>query len=102
MAKDNRKIHSGIRHEGTTYKAGMEDELSENLTQKQLDRLTEKGSISGNWTGAADDVDDDLTEGNEGSEQVNEPGAQEEAPAVKKSSSKKSEAKKSSSKKSAR
>jgi hypothetical protein len=111
MAKDNRKIHSGIRHEGTTYKAGMEDELSEALTQKQLNRLTEKGSISGNWKGSApadppaavevDDVDDE-TEENDGLEQVDQTGDEAQAPASKKSIAKKSSSKKSSSKKSAK
>lgn len=49
MAKDNRKIHSAVRHEGTTYKDGMEDELAEVMGEDRLQRLAEKGAISGNW-----------------------------------------------------
>ena len=49
MPKDNRKIHSGVRHGGTTYTEGMEDELAEVMSADQLQRLTDKGSISGNW-----------------------------------------------------
>jgi hypothetical protein len=103
MPKDNRRIHSGVRHNGTTYKAGMEDELSEVLSQSQLDRLGERGSISGNWTGLAEDLDDDdLTEGDDESGQADDPDAQVEAAPTKKSAAKKSSSKKSSSKKSAR
>lgn len=53
MAKDNRKIHSGVRHEGTTYKDGMEDELAAVMGEDQLQRLAEKGAISGNWVSTA-------------------------------------------------
>jgi hypothetical protein len=103
MPKDNRRIHSGVRHNGTTYKAGMEDELSEVLSQKQLDRLTERGSISGNWTGLAEDADDDdLTEADDESGQTDDPNEQVEAAPAKKSAAKKSSSKKSSSKKSAK
>lgn len=100
MAKDNRKIHSGIRHEGTTYKAGMEDELSEVMSQKQLDRLADRGAVSGNWKGLVEDSEDDLGEDDD-SQKTDEPVAQEEAPAAKKPAAKQSSAKKSSSKKSA-
>lgn len=53
MAKDNRKIHNGVRHNGTTYTDGMEDELAEAVSSEQLERLVEKGAISGNWGGSA-------------------------------------------------
>lgn len=49
MPKDNRKIHSAVRHGGKPYKDGMEDELAAVMGEDQLQRLAEKGAISGNW-----------------------------------------------------
>jgi hypothetical protein len=101
MAKDNRKIHSGVRHKGTTYTDGMEDELAAAVSGKQLERLIERGAISGNWQSSAAEVEeveteDELTD-DDSEEEVEE--ETEEAPAkqtaAKKSASKKSAAKKS-------
>lgn len=47
MAKDQRTIHSGIVHDGTTYLAGQEDELEKALSKEQITRLTKQGAISG-------------------------------------------------------
>jgi hypothetical protein len=58
MAKDNRKIHSGVRHKGTTYTDGMEDELAAAASGKQLERLAERGAISGNWQSSAVEVEE--------------------------------------------
>ena len=60
MAKDNREIVHGIRSTTTkgeagklaqsrTYIPGMEDELANAFTQKELDAMKERGDITGNW-----------------------------------------------------
>lgn len=78
MPKDNRKIHSGVRHNGTVYKDGMEDELADALTQKQLNALAERGAISGNWTGGAAEEETDAVDDVETEEEVEEEGAENE------------------------
>jgi hypothetical protein len=105
MAKDNRVIHSGVRHEGTTYTAGMEDELAAAAGQKLLNRLAKKGAISGNWSSSAkvapvEVADDDDFNDDDENEEVED--AEVEAAPAKKSASKKSSSKKSASKKSAK
>lgn len=60
MAKDNRKIHSGVRLGGTTYTDGMEDELAGAASAKQLKRLVEKGAISGEWSSSAAPLEDEV------------------------------------------
>jgi hypothetical protein len=59
MAKDNRTIIHGIRalkpQEGhriaqsITYSSGMEDELAQNFSQKELNAMKERGDITGDW-----------------------------------------------------
>lgn len=60
MAKDNREIVHGIRtmlppQEGKklaqsrTFVSGMEDELANAFSQKELDAMKERGDITGNW-----------------------------------------------------
>lgn len=58
MAKDDRTIHNGVTHEGTTFLPGMEDELAEAMSKDQINRLAKEGAISGNW---GQTVDDDAT-----------------------------------------
>ena len=47
--KDNRKIHRGVRTHKGTFVAGQEDELAEVLTPDQVEDLTERGAIEGDW-----------------------------------------------------
>jgi hypothetical protein len=77
MAKDYRKIHSGVRHKGTTYTEGMEDELASAVSASELKRLSDRGAISGNWQSSAveaeeaeteDELTDDETEESEDDE----------------------------------
>jgi hypothetical protein len=49
MAKDDRRIHSGVRLDGTTYVTGMEDELAAICDKEQINYLLDQGAISGNW-----------------------------------------------------
>jgi hypothetical protein len=50
MPKDNRKILSGVRVSGKgVFAEGQEDELAAAVSQDQLDRLTEKRAIAGDW-----------------------------------------------------
>jgi len=60
MAKDDRQIIHGIRTmlplaegkkiaQSRTYSSGMEDELANAFTQKELDAMKERGDITGNW-----------------------------------------------------
>lgn len=49
MAKDNRIILQGVRVVGVVYTDGMEDELGAVLDQKQIERLSKKGQISGSF-----------------------------------------------------
>lgn len=59
MAKDNREIIHGIsmmaEREGKklpklkVFASGMEDELANAFTQKELDTMKERGDITGNW-----------------------------------------------------
>lgn len=53
MSKDNRTIHSHIRHGGKVFSPGMEDELQAAVSSTELERLQDKGAISGNFTGSA-------------------------------------------------
>lgn len=103
MAKDTRKIHNGVRHNGTVYKSGMEDELAAALSAKQLDRLVEQGALSGAWQSSAAEVEEaetaELTDDVDDGEAETEEG--EETEVKKASSSKKSAAKKPAAKKSA-
>jgi hypothetical protein len=39
MAKDNRTIHSHIRHGGKVYKPGMEDDLEAAVSSAGIQRL---------------------------------------------------------------
>jgi hypothetical protein len=49
MARDNRKIVRAIRTDNTLYRAGQEDELGGVLKPEQVKRLTENGSLEGDW-----------------------------------------------------
>jgi hypothetical protein len=60
MAKDNREIIHGIRAllppesgkklaQSRTFSSGMEDELANAFSQKELDAMKERGDITGNW-----------------------------------------------------
>jgi hypothetical protein len=60
MAKDNREIVHGIRTllppqagkklaQSRTFSSGMEDELANAYTQKELDAMKARGDITGNW-----------------------------------------------------
>lgn len=50
MAKDDRKIISGIFGDEGKFVEDQEDELAAAMTQEQLDRLKEAGAIEGKWT----------------------------------------------------
>lgn len=47
MAKETRKINQGVRIGKTVFVEGMEDELAKALSEKDVQRLTEKGHIEG-------------------------------------------------------
>lgn len=47
--KDNRKIMNGVRVGKTVFTEGMEDELTDALSQTELDRLMDKGHLAGDW-----------------------------------------------------
>lgn len=54
-AKEKAEIVSGVRlsdEKGRTavYVPGMEAELAEVISQKEIDHLTEQGAITGDWT----------------------------------------------------
>lgn len=60
MAKDNREIIHGIRvmlpstegrrlPQSKTLSSGMEDELAVAFTQAELNKMLERGDITGNW-----------------------------------------------------
>lgn len=92
MPKDNRRIHSAIRHGSTTYKDGMEDELAAAASQEQLERLASRGAISGDWTSAAPAVEAEETaadvEEAEVEVEVEEETVEEAAPKPKRGSKK--------------
>lgn len=49
--EDNtRRIVGGVNQGGRLYKAGDEEALAGVLTQKNIDRLVEKGVLAGNWS----------------------------------------------------
>lgn len=86
MPKDNRRIHSGVRHEGTTYKAGMEDDLAAAVGQAGLERLASKGAISGDWSssaGAKPVVEETAETVDAGEEEIEEAETVAEKPAKK-------------------
>lgn len=60
MAKDNREIIHGIRTilpaepgkklpQSKTFASGMEDELAAAFSQAELNKMLERGDITGNW-----------------------------------------------------
>lgn len=49
MARDNRKIVSGVWVGGQMYTDGMQDELEAALTPAMVEHLTAKGAIEGDW-----------------------------------------------------
>ena len=59
MAKDNREIVHGIRQtikgpsdkiaKSKTFVSGMEDELAGAYSQADLNKMLERGDITGNW-----------------------------------------------------
>lgn len=60
MAKDNREIIHGIRTmlpvepgkklpQSRTFASGMEDELAAAFTQAELNKMLERGDITGTW-----------------------------------------------------
>ena len=58
MAKDLRKIYSGVRIGKTVFVEGMEDELEKVLSAADAQRLTEKGHIEGFVKEKAEKPDD--------------------------------------------
>ena len=104
MPKDNRKIHSGIRHQGTVYSSGMEDELAEAMNKKQLAAMAEKGAISGDWdlSSATDDVDDVDLKGDSEDDGEDEAQEQEQPKVTAKKSAAKTGSKKAAAKAGAR
>lgn len=57
MATKNEKdgstmqIVGAVRHKGRLFTAGSEAELAKTLPRKDIDRLVEKGVLTGNWGG---------------------------------------------------
>lgn len=49
MANSSRKILRGVRWDGKTYTAGLEDELAKVLKPEAAQRLLQKGHIQGSW-----------------------------------------------------
>jgi hypothetical protein len=76
MAKDNRTIHSHIRHGGKIYKPGMEDDLEAAVSSAGIERLIEKGAISGDFKGGKK-----ATPAEPAPAELGEAAVQEEAPA---------------------
>lgn len=56
MAKDTREILRGVRIGNVVYKPGQEDELEARLTAEQVKRLTENGTLQGDWKGGKGEV----------------------------------------------
>lgn len=61
MANSERKIIRGVLLGDKTYVPGMEDELDALLSASEVQRLSDKGYIEGNWSGAAPETEDKTT-----------------------------------------
>lgn len=85
MAKDNRTIHSHIRHGGKVYKPGMEDDLEAAVSSAGIQRLIEKGAISGDFKGGkkATKAEATAAPAEEAPTESTEAAVHEEAPAAK-------------------
>lgn len=53
MAKDDRKILSGVRVDDKVYTEGQEDDLSAVMTPEMQKRLEDSGAITGTWKAGA-------------------------------------------------